>query len=92
MTYPVGHSAGQDRLDDDAGAPATDDAEAEAGAVVDQVNHLHLRPLCVQLETGRNGGEGGVRLQGEGEGREGEGAGVEDREGGVRSGPTSAPM
>ena len=56
-THPVGHSAGQDGLDDDAGGPAADDAETEAGAVVHQVNDLHLRPLCVQLPADRVRGE-----------------------------------
>ena len=57
--HPVCDTAWQDGLDDDAGGPAADDAEAEAGAVVHQVNDLDLRPLGVQLPIGEGGGEGG---------------------------------
>lgn len=49
-TDPISHSAGQDGLDNDAGAAASDDAEPQPRPIVDQVDHLHLGPLCVQLQ------------------------------------------
>jgi hypothetical protein len=47
----LGNAAGYERLDHDASAPSAhqDESEsAEARAVVDQINHLDLRPLTAQ--------------------------------------------
>lgn len=49
-THPVGDASWQDGFDHDAGAASSDDAETEAGAIVHQVDHFHLRPFRVQLQ------------------------------------------
>lgn len=49
-TYAIGNSAGKDSLDDDAGTSSTDDAEAKAGAIIDQIDYLYLRPFGIQLK------------------------------------------
>lgn len=50
-THPVCDASGKDGLDHHARRPPADDPEAQAGAIVDQVNHLHLSPLRVQLRA-----------------------------------------
>ena len=42
---PVCNASRQDGLDYDPSLLASDDAEAEAGPVVDEVDHLHLAPI-----------------------------------------------
>lgn len=52
-TYAIGRTAGQNGLDDDAGALRADDAEAEAAPVVEQLHHLYLSPVGCQLHSNR---------------------------------------
>ena len=50
----MGHTAGHNGLDDDAGTASPGDAKAQSAAVIVQVDHFHLRPFTAQLYQGKD--------------------------------------
>ena len=52
--YPIRNSSWYDGFDHDSSAPPTNNPEAQSGSIVDQVNHLHLSPLSVELLRKKN--------------------------------------
>ena len=70
-SYLIGDASWQDGLDDNASGFPAHDAEAQASAVVDQLNGLHVLPLLYegerQWETVRERGRGERDREREGE-------------------------